>query len=105
MRFPTFRRSWAFTLATLVLLACLAQAALSRSAAEPNLGADILHKQGMTPTKKAEALGKQRTKGGFTAAHEAGEHDAADIVAAAGCRRRPAAGDEQTRHGGQAVTP
>jgi enamine deaminase RidA (YjgF/YER057c/UK114 family) len=61
MRFPTFRRSWAFTMATLVVLACLAQAALSWSATEPNAPnpspVGTGEKGGMTPTKKAESLG------------------------------------------------
>ncbi len=75
MRLPTFRRTWAFPIATLVLLACLAQATLSWSGAEPSpltLGPSPVgrgekgdgpspvgrgEKGSMTPTKKAEALG------------------------------------------------
>src|SRR5438128_785349 len=56
MRLPTSRRSWAFTLAALVLLTCLVHGTLSWSAAQQ--GKDPAKKaEGMTPTKKAQALG------------------------------------------------
>jgi enamine deaminase RidA (YjgF/YER057c/UK114 family) len=57
MRFPNFRLSWAFAIAALVVLAALAQFTLPWSAAEPRREAEIVREQGMTPTKKAEALG------------------------------------------------
>ena len=56
---PTHGRSWAFTIAALVLIACLIQAAVSFTPAEtapaPKAGCD--KEAGMTPTKKAEAMG------------------------------------------------
>ena len=56
MCFSTFR-SWAFTFAAMALLACIAQATLSWSAAVPGPSPVGRGEQGMTPTKKAEALG------------------------------------------------
>ena len=55
MFFPITGRSWTFTFAALLLIGCLIQAAVSSSPAEiaPPKAKDA----GMTPTKKAEAMG------------------------------------------------
>lgn len=63
MRLPTSRRSWLVAFFAVVLMGCLAQATLSWSALEPNTLTPSLfsegkgEKGGLTPTKKAEALG------------------------------------------------
>ncbi len=61
MRYPIHGRSLAFTIAALVLLACMMQVMHSQTAAEATHETSgrkgSLVEQGMTPTKKAEALG------------------------------------------------
>ena len=57
MLYPKHGRPFAFTFAAIVLIGCLIQTKLSESSAET--GQETVAKQpsGMTPTKKAEALG------------------------------------------------
>src|ERR1019366_8517795 len=55
MLYPIRCRSWAFTFAALMLIGCLIQAAVSFSPAET--APPKANEAGMTPTKKAEALG------------------------------------------------
>lgn len=55
MLFPTTGRSWAFTFAAIMLIGCLIQVAVSSSPAET--APPKAKEAGMTPTKKAEAMG------------------------------------------------
>src|SRR4051812_27389727 len=58
MTYPSHGRSWAFMIAALVLIGCLIQAGGSFSPAGTHQAKDPPAKAGgLTPTKKAEALG------------------------------------------------
>src|SRR5438552_1842305 len=57
MFYPSSGRSFAFRIVAVVLLACVVQTTLSGSSSDTEQGKVAKEPAGMTPTKKAEALG------------------------------------------------